>query len=369
MTSNDVHGYRDVNETVPERPPLWAIGLSVLLIAIGLARRRAGEASPANGDRRQGETGRGRSAETPSEIPARGWKDILWRVYRGISENRILLVAAGVTFYALLAIFPGIAALISIYGLFADPASVASHLDTMANVAPGGAIDILREEMTRLASQGGATLGISFLVSLALSFWTANSGVKAIFDALNIVYGEEEKRSFIKLNIITLFVTLGIVVFILLTLAAVVAVPVALTYIPIPGVTALVVKIGRWPILFVLVTTALAVLYKYGPSRTEPRWRWVTWGSVSAAIVWLAASALFSWYVASFGSYNKTYGSLGAVIGFMTWIWISIIVVLVGAKLNAEMEHQTIRESTTGQPKPLGRRGARMADTVGAAQA
>ena len=196
-----------------------------------------------------------------------------------------------------------------------------------------------------------------------------NSGVKAIFDALNIVYGEEEKRSFLKLNAVTLFVTLGIVVFILLTLAAVVAIPVALTHIPLPGVTALIVKIGRWPILFALVTLALAVLYKYGPSRTEPRWRWITWGSVTAAVVWLAASALFSWYVASFGSYNKTYGSLGAIIGFMTWIWISIIVVLVGAKLNAEMEHQTVRESTTGQSKPLGRRGARMADTIGAAQA
>jgi membrane protein len=320
------------------------------------------------GEDRQGETGRGQSADTPSEIPVRGWKDIILRVYRGISDDRILLVAAGVTFYALLAIFPGIAALISIYGLYADPASVANHLDTMANVAPGGAIDLLREEMTRLASQGGATLGLSFLGSLAISLWTANSGVKAIFDALNIVYGEDEKRSFLKLNAITLFVTLGIVVFILLTLAAVIAVPVALTYIPLPEVTALAVKIGRWPTLFVLVTTALAVLYKYGPSRTEPRWRWVTWGSVSAAIVWLAASALFSWYVASFGSYNKTYGSLGAVIGFMTWIWISIIVVLVGAKLNAEMEHQTVQESTTGQPKPIGRRGARMADTVGAAQ-
>ena len=321
------------------------------------------------GEDRQGETDRGRSADTPSKIPVRRWRDIFLRVYRGISDDRILLVAAGVTFYALLAIFPGIAALISIYGLYADPASIANHLDTMANVAPGGAIDLLREEMTRLASQGGATLGVSFLGSLAISLWTANSGVKAIFDALNIVYGEDEKRSFLKLNAITLFVTFGIVVFLLLTLAAVVAVPVALTYIPLPEVTALVVIIGRWPILFVLVTTALAVLYKYGPSRTEPRWRWVTWGSVSAAIVWLAASALFSWYVASFGSYNKTYGSLGAVIGFMTWIWISIIVVLVGAKLNAEMEHQTSQESTTGQPKPIGRRGARMADTVGAAQA
>src|SRR4051794_21947789 len=282
--------------TASERAPLWAIGLGVLLIACGIGWRRAGNASPAGGDTSQSETGRGRSAETPSEIPASGWKDIFWRVYRGISENRILLVAAGVTFYALLAIFPGIAALISIYGLFADPASVANHLDTIANVAPGGAIDLLRDEMTRLTSQGGATLGVSFLVGLAISLWTANSGVKAIFDALNIVYGEDEKRSFLKLNVVTLFVTLGIVAFILLTLAAVVAIPVALTFMPLPEVTALVVGIGRWPILFALVTMTLAVLYKYGPSRTEPRWHWITWGSASAAIVWLAASALFSWY-------------------------------------------------------------------------
>jgi membrane protein len=160
MRSTDV--YRPGGIRAPEHAPLWAIGLSALLIAIGFARRRAGYASPASGDRSQSETGRGRSAETPSEIPASGWKDILLRVYRGISENRILLVAAGVTFYALLAIFPGIAALISIYGLFADPATVANHLDTIANVAPGGAIDLLREEMTRLASQGGATLGSAF---------------------------------------------------------------------------------------------------------------------------------------------------------------------------------------------------------------
>ena len=370
MSTNDgVHRSATAGVTLSEHARLWVIGLSALLIALGFARRRSGDASPVTGDRRSLEVGRGRSAERPSQIPARGWKDILLRVYHGISDNRILLVAAGVTFYSLLAIFPGIAAMISIYGLFADPATVAGHLDTIASVAPGGAVDVLREQMTRLAAQGGTTLGISFVVSLAISLWTANSGVKAIFDALNIVYGEEEKRSFLKLNMVTLLVTLGIVAFILLTLAAVVAIPVALTYIPLPEVTALVVKIGRWPILFALVTIALAVLYKYGPSRTEPRWRWITWGSVSAAIVWLAASAVFSWYVASFGSYNKTYGSLGAVIGFMTWIWISIIVVLVGAKLNAEMEHQTVRESTTGQPKPLGRRGARMADTVGAVQA
>ena len=220
-----------MGQTAPERAPLWAIGLSVLWLAtLRFARQRDQETNRARGDPGQERTGRGRSAETPSEIPAVGWKDILLRVYRGISEDRILLVAAGVTFYALLAIFPGIAALISIYGLFADPASVAGNLDTMANVAPGGAIDVLREQLNRLASQGGATLGVSFLVSLAISLWTANSGVKAIFDALNIVYGEEEKRSFFKLNAITLLITFGIIAFILLTLAAIVAIPVALAY-------------------------------------------------------------------------------------------------------------------------------------------
>jgi membrane protein len=222
--------------------------------------------------------------------------------------------------------------------------------------------------MTRLASQGGTTLGVSFLISLAVSLWTANSGVKGLFDALNVVYEEEEKRGFIKLNAITLTVTASSVVFILLSIAVVVALPVVLNYLPVPGVTSALVKLARWPILFLVVTLALAVVYRYGPSRNEARWRWITWGSIFATIVWLAASALFSWYVANFGSYNKTYGSLGAIIGFMTWIWISIIVVLVGAKLNAEMEHQTARESTTDQPKPLGRRGAKMADTVGAAQ-
>jgi membrane protein len=292
----------------------------------------------------------------------------LLRFYQSIMQDRILLVAAGVTFYALLAIFPGIAALISIYGLFADPATVASHLDTIASIAPSGAIDVLRDQMTRLASKGGTTLGVSFLVSLAISLWTANSGVKALFDALDIVNAEDEKRSFFTLNIVTLIITVGIIAFIILVLGAVVVLPVIINYIPQAGVTTFLIKISRWPILFVLITLALQFLYRYGPSRKEPRWRWVSWGSVFAAIVWLVTSVLFSWYVANFGSYDKTYGSLGAIIGFMTWIWISTIVVLVGAKLNAEMEHQTARETTTGQVKPLGSRGARMADTVGAAQ-
>jgi membrane protein len=340
--------------------PLWALGLSALLLAVRLGQRRAGGEKPQTEYRIAAEGGHGRSAETPSEIPPKGWKDILLRVYHGISEDRVLLVAAGVTFYLLLSIFPGIAALFSIYGLFANPADITGQLDALANVAPGGAIDVLREDMTRLASNGGTTLGVGFLVSLAFSLWTTNSGVSAIFDALNIVYEEKEKRGLVKYYFTTLTFTLTSIIFILLAIAVVVLLPVVLNFIPLPGGTDLLVKIARWPILFVLTGLALAALYRYGPSRAEARCSWITWGSAFATVMWVAASVLFSWYVANFGSYNKTYGSLAAIIGFMTWIWISIIVVLVGAKLDAEMEHQTAPETTAGQPKPLGMRGARM---------
>jgi membrane protein len=295
------------------------------------------------GDRMQLEADRSRLAGTPSSRPRRGWKDILLRVYRGISKDRILLVAAGVAFYLLLSIFPGIGALISIYGLFADPADVASHLNAIANVAPGGAIEVLHEELTRLATRGGTTLGIGFLVSLVISLWTANSGVSALFDALNIVYEEKDKRGFFRYYLSTFTFTIGAIIFSLLAIAVVVAMPVILNFIPLPGGTDLLVKIVRWPILFVLVALALAVLYRYAPSRDEARWRWITWGSAFATCGWVGVSVLFSWYVANFGSYDKTYGSLGAIIGFMTWIWLSVIVVLVGAKLDAEMERRTAR--------------------------
>lgn len=343
--SSEVRGAWAAGAARGERAPFWTVGLSALLIVLGFARQRSGEAGTATRESRRNDARPARSAEIPSEIPPFRWKDVLLRVYHGISEDRILLVAAGVTFYALLAIFPGIAALISIYGLFADPGSIAGHLDTIANVAPGGAIDVLREQMTRLASQGGTTLGLSFLISLAVSLWTANSGVTAIFDALNIVNEAEETRGYLRFYAVSLLVTIGIIVFILLTLGAVVALPIVLNYLPLPGVAGFLAEIGRWPLLFGLATVALQILYKYGPSRSHRRWRWVTPGSMFAALAWLAASVLFSWYVANFGSYNKTYGSLGAIIGFMTWIWISIVVVLIGAKLDAEIERQTARQS------------------------
>jgi membrane protein len=360
---------RDAAAGLAERrhEPLWAIALSVLLLASGFARTRPGTARPARENTTRFEDGRGRSATAPSEIPARGWKDILWRVYYGISEDRILANAAGVTFYALLALFPGIAALVSIYGLFSDPSTIADHLDTISGFAPGGAIDVIREQLTRLTAQGQATLGISFVVGLAISLWSANSGIKALFDALNVVYEEKEERSFLKLNAITLSFTIVTIAFLLIALAVVIALPVALNYLAASNVTGVLLEVAGWPFLLALVALALTLIYRYGPSRAEARWQWVTWGGAFAALAWLGASALFSWYAASFGNFNKTYGSLGAVIGFMTWMWLSIILILVGAKLNAEVEHQTARESTTGPPKPLGMRGARMADTVGPA--
>jgi membrane protein len=258
---------------------------------------------------------------------------------------------------------------VSVYGLFADPNTMISHVDTMAGFAPGGAIDIIRDQLTRLSAQGSTTLGVSFLIGLGISLWSANAAIKALFDSLNVVYEEKEKRNFIRLNAVTLSFTIATIAFLLIALACIVALPVALNYLRLPEAPSMLFDIARWPILLVLLALGLTLIYRYGPSRAEPRWQWITWGSAFAAVVWLAASGLFSWYAANFGSFNKTYGSLGAVVGFMTWMWLSIIVVLVGAKLNAEIEHQTARDSTIGRPQPLGSRGAKMADTIGPAQA
>ena len=283
-----------------EHAPVWAVALAATLFAASFGRRQTEKAkspderTPGAGDSVHPDDGRGRNANAPSEIPRKGWKDILLRVYRGISEDRILLIAAGVTFYLLLSIFPGLAALFSIYGLFGNPAEIAGHLDTLANIAPGGAMDVLRDEMIRLASKGGATLGIGFIVGLVVSLWTAKSGIGAIFDALNIVYEEEEKRGTLKFYLTALTFTLASVAFILLTIAIVVLLPVVLNFIPLPGGTDLLVKIARWPMLFLLAAFALAVLYRYGPSRAHPHWRWVTWGSGLATVLWVAASVLFS---------------------------------------------------------------------------
>ncbi len=280
----------------------------------------------------------------PSRSGRGGWWEILVGVFHGISEDRILLIAAGVTFYMILAIFPGIAAIVSIYGLFADPSRIVDRLDVLSGIAPSGVIEVLREQLLRLAGHNAAALGFGFAISLAISLWTAKSGVSGLFDALTAVYEEKEKRGLIKYYAIVLAFTVGAVFLALASLLILIALPIVLDYIAHPGATTVLLRIARWPILLVLTALALSVIYRFGPCRAAGRWHWITGGSALAAVIWLAASALFAWYVANFGSYNRTYGSLGAIIGFMTWLWVSIIVVLVGAKLDAEIEHQARRE-------------------------
>jgi membrane protein len=314
------------------------------------------------------ETGRGRDADTPSAIPARGWKDISLRVYGNISKHRIMALAGGITYYTILAIFPALAALVAIYGLFSDPSSIANHLNELQGFLPGGALDVARDQLTRVSAKGASTLGATFLIGLGVSLWSANAAMKALVDTLNIVYGEAEKRSFVKLNAISLCFTACGIAFVLAALASIVVVPVVLNFVGLSSMGDLLLRIGRWPAMIIVLAIALGVIYRYGPSREKARWRWVSWGSALASLLWLGVSGLFSWYAGSFGNFNETYGSLGAIIGFMTWLWISAIIILIGGEINAEMEHQTLRDSTTGTPKPMGSRGAYMADTVGAAQ-
>jgi len=342
----------------------WAIATTLLLLATGFKTPGA-----SNGFDEAGRDGaRGRAADSPAEIPPTGWKDILLRVYNNIWEHRILSIAGGVTFYSILAIFPGIAALVSLYGLFADTGTISATVDQFQGVLPEGGIEIVRGQITRLTAQPHGALSLGFVVSLVFALWSANSAMTAMFDALNIVYSEKEKRSLVRLyGEALVFTTAGIVLGVL-AIAAVVALPPALNAIKLGSGIDNLIRIARWPILLSIVALALAVLYRYGPSRERARWRWISWGSGFAAIIWLGASILFSWYAGNFGRFNATYGSLGAIIGFMMWLWISSVVILVGGELDAEIEHQTAKDSTTGAPRPMGARGATMADTLGPAQ-
>lgn len=312
------------------------------------------------------ENGRGRLARSPREIDAQGWKDILWRVFNEIGNDRLLAVAAGVTFYALLAIFPAIGAFVSLYGLVNDPATVEQHLQLLYGVIPSGGVEIIGEQLKRVSVQGGGALGFGFVFGLGVALWSANAGVKALFDALNVVYNERETRSFVKLNLVALTFTFGAIIFLGLTISAMIVVPIAIEFVGLTNATEGWLQFLRWPLMLLVSCGAIAVLYRYGPSRERAKWRWVTWGSLIAGAAWLGVSGGFSWYVANFGSYNETYGSLGAAIGFMTWIWISSAIILIGAEINAEMEHQTRHDTTTGPDLPQGDRGAVVADTLGA---
>ncbi len=370
--------------------PLWVTGLA-LAAAIGLAayyekpRRlvspnHKGKKLRALGEPRLTdkpgrlqlaraiEPGRGRNAMSPVDIPINGWRDIAWRVCAGIGNDRLLAVAAGVVFYGLLALFPAITALVSSYALFADAATIGKHLSFAASLMPAGAFGIVEEQITRIAQAGGGQLSSAFIIGLLLAIWSANAGMKAMIDALNVIYGEIEKRSVLKLNLLSLTMTLGALAFLLLAIGAVVVLPLVFSWLGIESWGQWAIAFLRWPAIMIVIALALAVLYRYGPSRREAKWRWLSVGAIVATLLWVTGSALFSWYLSNFADYNATYGSLGAGIGLMMWLWLTSIAVLIGAELNAEIEHQTAKDTTVGRTKPLGTRGAVMADTVGAAQ-
>lgn len=279
-----------------------------------------------------------RPAPQDAGAAAGGWWQVLKGTFSEVNSDRVPAVAGGVTFYGLLSLFPAITVLVSLYGLIADRQTIAEHLQVLGTFLPQGAMAIIAEQAMRIARSGEAGLSIAASVGLLVALWSANAAMKAMMDALNIAYDTEEKRGFIRLNLVSLAFTLSAIIGLLMLIAVVAAVPVILAMFWLGGMVDFVIWAGRWPVIFVLILLALAVLYRYGPSRPSVRWRWITPGSFAAALGLVLMSMLFSWYAANIGKFNETYGSLGAVIGFLTWMWLSATIILVGAELNAEIE-------------------------------
>jgi membrane protein len=308
------------------------------------------------------EPGRGRLAGSPLDVPPLGWRDVAWRTWREVNADRLTIVAGSVTYYTLLAVFPAVGVFVSLYGLFADVAAVREQLNDLSAIFPPEAVSLIGEQMMRLANGKAAGLSIAFVISLLLSLWSANAGMKSLFDGLNTAYDEMEKRSYVTRSAITYAFTAALIAFLTLVSAVLVAAPIGLERLGLATDALIAV---RWPLVFAIAAAAFAVAYRFGPSREPARWRWLVPGALFAAALWMGGSAGFSWYMNHAARLDATYGSLGAVIGFMLWVWFSVMVVLVGAELNSEIEHQTARDSTTGAPLPMGERGAAMADTVG----
>lgn len=274
--------------------------------------------------------------------PAPGLWPLTKRVASEVVDNDLMTQAAAITFYTLLSIFPGLTMLVSLFGLFADPATIMHQVDNLTLIMPGGGQDLLREELKTLTSANTSGLGWAAIIGLLTSLWTANQAMKAMFNGLNQVHEVKEKRSFITLTALTLLCTAGMVVLMIVALGAVVVVPAVLAFVGLGTVFDQLLVWARWPLLLIGISGMLAIVFRFGPCRTKVVWRWITWGSGFASVMWLIISIAFSYYVSNFGNYNKTYGSLGAVVGFMTWIWISGIVILIGAQLDAELVKSTV---------------------------
>jgi membrane protein len=271
-----------------------------------------------------------------------------------------------VAFYAMLAVFPALAAFVSIFALIADPHTVRQTAIQASAFMPPEAATLLLDALTALVNKANSKLNLALLVGLGIAVWSARTGIAALMTGLNIAYEEAEKRGFIKQQIIALSLTFGALIFAGVVVVALAVIPAAIAFLPLSEAQRTMLGLARWPVLAVLMIVGVAILYRFAPSRRQPQWRWISWGAALATAVWIVASAAFSYYVSRFGSYDAMYGSLGAVIVLLLWFWLSAFVLLIGATLNAETEHQTLHDTTVGAPKPMGERGAHVADTVGA---
>lgn len=286
------------------------------------------------------------------------------RVKKELADDRASFIAAGVAFYLLMGLVPTIGAVVAIYGIVADASDVTAMAADLEGVVPPEALDLIREQMVWIASQDDAA-GFAALLGIGIAIWGASKAIDAMMISLNVAYDEKETRGFLRRKFTGLALTFGLALFVVVAVALLVAAPVALEFVGLGKVGELAINILRWPALFVAASLAIAALYRWAPSRATPEWRWISIGSVVATFVWLAASAGFSWYASAFGNYNESYGSLGAVILLLFWFYLTGFAIILGAEINAEIEHQTVTDTTTGMEEPLGERGAHVADTVG----
>ncbi|WP_224994230.1 YihY/virulence factor BrkB family protein [Cesiribacter sp. SM1] len=307
---------------------------------------------------------RGRNAKKPTQIPKKGWKDIASRVKDQLTKDHVTIISAGIAFYFFLAIFPTIAAALSIYGLLMEPAQVEQQMSQLANALPEQAHQMVSKILEQQSEKSGSSLGWSLVLSILISLWSANKGTKAVFEGVNITYNEKDERGFIKLNALTLLFTICGIIIGFLAIAMIVVFPAVIDMIGLPSTLETIVQLVRWPILALIVISALAVVYKVAPYRESPEFKWTSWGAIIATVLWLAGSLLFTLYVKNFGSFDATYGSFAAVIILMLWFYLTAFVILLGAEINSEMEHQTSRDTTTGEDKPMGQRGGYHADHV-----
>lgn len=306
----------------------------------------------------------GGQAETPAQIPARGWWQVLKRAVQESSNDNVSMLAGGVAFFAFLSLFPTLIAALTLYGVVAEPAQVTQQMQRFSTALPASSQQLITGQLTAIAQSSGGALTVGLVVSLLVALWSASSGTSNLMSGVNLAYDEEETRGFIKLRAIALGLTLGAIVFMLLALVLIAVVPAVLGQLGLGAVGRVLVQVLRWVLLVAVVVVGLAVIYRVAPDRTSPQFRWVSTGAVVATLLWIIGSAAFSFYVNNFGSYNATYGALAGVVVLLLWLFLTSYIVLLGAEINAEAERQTARDTTTGEPAPMGQRGATSADMV-----